>query len=92
MCGLVAKESVISTLTVLLGSTSTAVLSGMFTPPIAYVFLVFVLLYPPCVAAISTVRSELGGRYATAVFALQIGVAWIVAFLFHSAFMLAGLI
>ena len=92
VCGLVAKESVISTLTVLLGSTSTAVLSGMFTPPIAYVFLVFVLLYPPCVAAISTVRSELGGRYAAAVFALQIGVAWIVAFLFHTAFMLVGLI
>ena len=92
MCGLVAKESVISTLTVLLGSTSTAVLSGMFTPPIAYVFLVFVLLYPPCVASISTVRSELGGRYAAAVFALQIGVAWIVAFLFHTAFMLTGLI
>ena len=92
VCGLVAKESVISTLTVLLGSTSAAALSGMFTAPIAYVFLVFVLLYPPCVAAISTVRSELGGRYAVAVFALQVTVAWIIAFIVHTAFLLAGLL
>ncbi len=92
VCGLVAKESVISTLTVLLGSTSAAALSGMFTAPIAYVFLVFVLLYPPCVAAISTVRSELGGRYAVAVFALQVTVAWIIAFVVHTVFLLAGLL
>ena len=92
VCGLIAKESVISTLTVLLGSTSAAVLSGMFTAPIAYVFLVFVLLYPPCVAAISTVRSELGGRYAAAVFALQVTVAWIIAFVVHTVFLLAGLL
>ena len=74
------------------GSTSAAVLSGMFTAPIAYVFLVFVLLYPPCVAAISTVRSELGGRYAVAVFALQVTVAWIIAFVVHTGFLLAGLL
>ena len=92
VCGLVAKESVISTLTVLLGSTSAAALSGMFTAPIAYVFLVFVLLYPPCVAAISTVRSELGGRYAAAVFALQVTVAWIIAFVVHTVFLLAELL
>ena len=92
VCGLIAKESVISTLTVLLGSTSAAALSSMFTAPIAYVFLVFVLLYPPCVAAISTVRSELGGRYAVAVFALQVTVAWIIAFVVHTVFLLAGLL
>ena len=92
VCGLIAKESVISTLTVLLGSTSAAALSGMFTAPIAYVFLVFVLLYPPCVAAISTVRSELGGRYAVAVFALQVTVAWIIAFAVHTVFLLVGLL
>ena len=92
VCGLIAKESVISTLTVLLGSTSAAALSGMFTAPIAYVFLVFVLLYPPCVAAISTVRSELGGRYAAAVFALQVTVAWIIAFVVHTVSLLAGLL
>ena len=92
VCGLIAKESVISTLTVLLGSTSAAALSSMFTAPIAYVFLVFVLLYPPCVAAISTVRSELGGRYALAVFALQVTVAWIIAFIVHTVFLLVGLL
>ena len=92
VCGLIAKESVISTLTVLLGSTSAAALSGMFTAPIVYVFLVFVLLYPPCVAAISTVRSELGGRYAAAVFALQVTVVWIIAFVVHTVFLLAGLL
>ena len=92
VCGLIAKESVISTLTVLLGSTSAAALSSMFTAPIAYVFLVFVLLYPPCVAAISTVRSELGGRYAVAVFALQVTVAWIIAFIVHTVFLLVGLL
>ena len=91
VCGLVAKESVISTLTVLLGSTTVEALSGLFTPAIAYVFLVFTLLYPPCVAAIGTVRSELGWRYAAAVFALQIAVAWVVAFIFHAVFMLMGL-
>ena len=89
--GLIAKESVISTLTVLLGATSPAALSSMFSPFTAYVFLVFTLLYPPCVAAIGAVKSELGARYAVAVFAFQVTVAWIVAFVVHSAGILLGL-
>lgn len=89
--GLIAKESVISTLTVLLGATSPAVLSTMFSPFTAYVFLVFTLLYPPCVASIGAVKSELGARYAVAVFAFQVTVAWIVAFVVHSAGILLGL-
>ena len=89
--GLIAKESVISTLTVLLGATSPAALSTMFSPFTAYVFLVFTLLYPPCVAAIGAVKSELGARYAVAVFAFQVAVAWIVAFVVHSAGILLGL-
>lgn len=89
--GLIAKESVISTLTVLLGATSPAALSTMFSPFTAYVFLVFTLLYPPCVAAIGAVKSELGGRYAVAVFAFQVTVAWIVAFVVHSTGILLGL-
>ena len=56
-----------------------------------YVFLVFTLLYPPCVAAIGAVKSELGARYAVAVFAFQVTVAWIVAFVVHSAGILLGL-
>ena len=78
--GLLAKESVISTLAVLLGTESAAALTGIFTPLTAYVFLVFTLLYPPCVAAIGAVKNELGPRWAAAVFAVQCGVAWIVAF------------
>ena len=89
--GLIAKESVISTLTVLLGATSPAALSSMFSPFTAYVFLVFTLLYPPCVAAIGAVKSELGARYAVAVFAFQVTVAWIVAFVVHSAGIFLGL-
>lgn len=78
--GLLAKESVISTLAVLLGTESAAALTGLFTPLTAYVFLVFTLLYPPCVAAIGAVKNELGPRWAAAVFVLQCVVAWVVAF------------
>ena len=77
--GLMAKESVISTLAVLLGTDSAAALTGLFTPLTAYAFLVFTLLYPPCVAAIGAVRNELGTRWAVAVFALQCAVAWVAA-------------
>ena len=75
--GLLAKESVISTLAVLLGTESASALASLFTPLTAYTFLVFTLLYPPCVAAIGAVKNELGPRWAVAVFALQCGVAWI---------------
>ena len=78
--GLLAKESVISTLAVLLGTESASALTGLFTPLTAYVFLVFTLLYPPCVAAIGAIKNELGPRWAVAVFALQCVVAWVVAF------------
>lgn len=91
VCGLIAKESVISTLTVLLGSTTPQVLATMFSPLTAYTFLTFTLLYPPCVAAIGTVRSELGGKYAVAVFAFQIVTAWIIAFAVHGVGLILGL-
>ena len=75
--GFVAKESVVSTLTVLVGVDG---LSALFTPASAWVFLVFTLLYTPCVAAISAVRNELGGKYAAWVVIIQCCVAWVVAF------------
>ncbi len=79
--GFTAKESVVSTLTVLLGG-DTAALSTMFTPLTAVVFLVFTLLYTPCVAAIAAVKRELGGARAAACVALQqCLIAWVVAFL-----------
>lgn len=78
--GFIAKESVVSTLTVLLGG-SVAALGTLFTPATALVFLLFVLLYTPCVATIATVRNEIGAKGAIGMVALQCGVAWIVAFL-----------
>ena len=89
--GLMAKESVISTLTVLMGSTAPTVLHTLFTPLTAFTFLVFTLLYPPCVAAIGAVKNELGTKWAVAVFCLQIAVAWLVAFAVHGVGLLMGL-
>lgn len=78
--GFTAKESVVSTLTVLLGG-STASLNMLFTPFHAIVFLVFSLLYTPCVAAIAAVKRELGSKWGVGVVLMQCLIAWIVAFL-----------
>lgn len=74
--GFMAKESVVSTLTVL-----SAV--HILTPFTAAVFLVFTLLYTPCVAAIASVKRELGGKWAFLVVILQCAIAWSVAFAVH---------
>ena len=88
--GLTAKESVVSTLMLLAGSKKA--LHLIFTPFTAFVFLVFVLLYTPCVAAIATVRKELGStRAALLTMATQCGIAWIVAFIVHTVGLLFGL-
>ncbi len=81
--GFTAKESVVSTLVVLLGG-DIAALKGMFTQFSAFVFLVFTLLYTPCVAAIATVRRELGRRWSIAVVVMQCLIAWLVAFIVHT--------
>ena len=81
--GFTAKESVVSTLTVLLGG-DTGALNMLFTPFTALVFLIFTLLYTPCVAAIAAVKRELGGgRAALGVVLMQCGIAWVVAFAVH---------
>ena len=81
--GFTAKESVVSTLTVLLGG-DTALLGTMFSTKTALVFLVFTLLYTPCVAAIASVRREMGTKKAAfMVAAIQCLIAWSVAFLVH---------
>ncbi len=80
--GFVAKESVVSTLEVLLGG---AAVTGMFSPRAAISFLVFTLLYTPCVAAIATIRRELGSTVKTVgVVILQCGVAWLVGWLAYA--------
>ena len=81
--GILAKESVVSTLSVLFGST--AALHSLLTPLSAFSLLVFCLLYTPCLAAIAAVRRELGGRWAIGMVAFQCTVAWLVSLLiFHA--------
>lgn len=75
--GFIAKESVVSTLSVLFGSTSTFV--STISPSAAAALLVFCLLYTPCVAAISSVKRELGGKWAAAIVVEQCMIAWIAA-------------
>jgi len=91
--GFVAKEAVVSTLSVLTGTGIAQlhlVLSGLFTPLSAVSFLLFTLLYTPCVAAIATMKKELHSGWATAgVVVMQCVVAWIVAF---AAFQIGSLL
>ena len=85
--GFIAKESVVSTLQVLLGG---AAISSLLSTRAAVSFLVFTLLYTPCVAAIATIRRELDSRLKTVgVVILQCSVAWIVA---CAAYAIAGLV
>ena len=79
--GFMAKESVVSTLSVLFGST--AELTGAITPVAAASLLVFCLLYTPCVAAIASIKRELGAKWAAYVVLGQCMVAWIAAFIVH---------
>ena len=93
--GLMAKETVVSTLAVLMNVGEPAmlvpVLSQLFTPLAAVSFLVFTLLYMPCVAAMAAVRRELGSlRGAAAAMAFQTSVAWVAAFLVYQVGMLLG--
>ena len=79
--GFLAKESVVSTLSILFGSTAT--LTSGITPLSAASLLVFCLLYTPCVAAIASIKRELGGKWAIGVIILQCAIAWIAAFLVY---------
>ena len=79
--GFLAKESVVSTLSILFGSTAT--LTSGITPLSAASLLVFCLLYTPCVAAIASIKRELGGKWAVGVVIIQCIIAWIAAFLVY---------
>lgn len=79
--GFLAKESVVSTLSILFGST--AALTSGITPLSAASLLVFCLLYTPCVAAIASIKRELGSKWAISVVILQCAIAWIAAFLIY---------
>ena len=76
--GFMAKESVISTLTILYGSS--AAFAAALSPAAAAPLLVFCLLYTPCIAAVASVKRELGGKWAFIMVANQCIVAWLAAF------------
>ena len=85
--GFIAKESVVSTLEVLLGG---AAITSLFTVRSAVSFLVFTLLYTPCVAAVATIRRELdSGLKTVGVVVMQCAVAWLAA---YAAFLIGGLL
>lgn len=87
--GFTAKESVVSTLSVLIGD-STQALTTLFTPFSAILFLVFTLLYTPCVAAIGAVKLELGTKWAIGVVVVQCAIAWLITFLLRTVGLIAG--
>jgi len=92
--GFTAKEAVISTLAVLTGTsvrTLGGTLQSFFSPLAAFSFLVFTLLYTPCVAAMATVRRELGNLAGTvAIIVYQTGFAWLIGFAVYQIGRLVG--
>ncbi len=87
--GFMAKESVVSTLNVLFGSVEA--MKAVLTPAAAAPLLIFCLLYTPCVAAIASVKRELGGKWAAAMAFLQCAIAWICALLIRGIVLAAGM-
>ena len=82
--GFMAKESIVSTLEILFGQSVTAVMA----PSAAASMLVFSLLYTPCVAAVASIKRELGGKWAVAVVVWQCVVAWAAALIVHLVMMI----
>ena len=87
LTGVMAKESVVSTISILFGSTIDMV--SVISAAGAMSFLVFCLLYTPCVAAIASVKKELGGKWAAYVVVIQCVVAWIAALI---TYIIAGIL
>lgn len=79
--GFMAKESVVSTLSILFGTTEG--LLALLTPLAAASLLVFCLLYTPCVAAVASIKRELGGKWAVYTVVAQCAIAWIVSFVVY---------
>ena len=88
IAGFMAKESVVSTLSVLLKDAEA--ITSILTPLSAISLLVFCLLYTPCVAAVASIKRELGGRWAMFVVIGQCVIAWICAFIVRMIGMAIG--
>ena len=80
--GFMAKESVVSTLEVLFGAQGG--IAAVLSPVAAGSLLIFSLLYTPCVAAVASIRRELGLRWSIGVVVWQCAIAWVSAFVFHT--------
>jgi len=96
LSGLVAKEAVVSTLQVLYSAADTVQLAGtlsqVFTPLSAFSFLVFILLYTPCVAALAAMKREMHStKYTLLGFVLQLAVAYVIALSVYQGGLLLGL-
>ena len=83
--GFIAKESVVSTLSILFGTTTA--LTSLISTKAAAALLVFCLLYTPCIAAIASIRRELGQKWAIGVVILQCAIAWVCAFAIYHLLM-----
>lgn len=83
--GFIAKESVVSTLSILFGTTTA--LTSLISTKAAAALLVFCLLYTPCIAAIASIRRELGQKWAIGVVILQCAIAWVSAFAMYHLLM-----
>ena len=90
IAGFMAKESVVSTLSVLFGSTEQLLVA--LTPLAVASLLVFCLLYTPCIAAIASIRRELGGKWAVGVVVGQCVIAWVCALLVRGLGLAMGMI
>lgn len=80
LTGLIAKEVVVGTMGVLYGTNLNSVLAASFTPLSAYGFLVFVLLYTPCISVIATIKNEYGSKLMFVSIVYQLLLAWVMAF------------
>ena len=89
ICGFMAKESVVATLSVLYGGT--AGIESSLTGFSVFTLLIFCLLYTPCIATIATVKRENGSRWAIQMVVFQCVVAWIVSFIIHTAGLALGM-
>ncbi|WP_416318390.1 ferrous iron transport protein B [Thermoanaerobacterium saccharolyticum] len=84
LTGIMAKEVVVGTMGVIYGGNLTKVLPTVFTPISAISFLIFVLLYTPCISLIATMKKEYGWKMASFSVAYQLVLAWLVSFIVYN--------
>lgn len=84
LTGIMAKETVISTMEVIYGGNLNELLTTHFTALSAYAFMVFVLLYTPCISVIGTMKKEFGAKFALISVVFQLVLAWVFAFVIYN--------